>query len=320
MERSITERRRTARSKSRRSLEPQAGSGTCLKTWAPALLSLSLCWAFPEARALQNGTIDEDGRFGAVVAIHTPGGAACTATRIGPRQLLTAAHCVTDMTSGGVRPDLQQHSELLLTRGAADSQPPEARTLIIEGVEVAPDFRLGMERLQAYKRGRIKEIEARFPDSSLSRAANRIRARTEFASRFPDVAVLRVAGELGGIPTAPIDTRPLARGDEVVLVGYGCSRTRRERLHPTRRPRRWAPATVLRVDDVNLYSTATKARADAPSLCPGDSGGPTLRDGKVVGVNAVVYDLSPALGARSNMSARLDRLRHWAVLQDLSAE
>jgi hypothetical protein len=68
---------------------------------------------------------------------------------------------------------------------------------------------------------------------------------------------------------------------------------------------------VIRVDSVNFYTFAHRMHPGAPSLCPGDSGGPVMRAGKIVGVHGTVYGLAREHGARSNMSVNLQTVQPW---------
>jgi hypothetical protein len=80
--------------------------------------------------------------------------------------------------------------------------------------------------------------------------------------------------------------------------------------------RRWAESQVTRVDVINFHSYARRVRADAPTLCPGDSGGPVMYKGKVVGVHGAAFGLDTGGGARSNMAANLMELKRWQVLSE----
>jgi hypothetical protein len=71
----------------------------------------------------------------------------------------------------------------------------------------------------------------------------------------------------------------------------------------------------LRVDPLNFYSFGRVMRTDAPSLCPGDSGGPVLRDGKAVGVHGTAHGAALRYGANSNMSVNLNSLMLWSALE-----
>jgi Trypsin len=68
---------------------------------------------------------------------------------------------------------------------------------------------------------------------------------------------------------------------------------------------------VIRADAVNFYTFAADLRPGSPTTCPGDSGGPVLKDGQVVGVHGSVYGLSARDAARSNMSVNLHPLAGW---------
>jgi S1-C subfamily serine protease len=77
--------------------------------------------------------------------------------------------------------------------------------------------------------------------------------------------------------------------------------------------RRSGRSRVIRVDAVNFYTDAGQRAAHAPSLCPGDSGGPVLHQGRVVGVHTVVFGLNRRHGARSNMAVNLAPLADWSA-------
>lgn len=70
------------------------------------------------------------------------------------------------------------------------------------------------------------------------------------------------------------------------------------------------------VDPVNFFSYAALMQSGAPSLCPGDSGGPVIRDGRVAGLHGTVYGVGLADGAHTNISVNLHGLRHWEALRE----
>lgn len=261
------------------------------------------------ATALVGGAEDDSGRFPAVVSIRGPSGGLCTATKIGARSFLTAAHCVVDRHGGGIPTE----PTILEIHTAATPQGP---AMSLRGnllrVLVAPEYERGLRNFARYRQERLalfgRESSAPEP-SALGRA---LRIGHHFSARFPDVAILVLDGPTPEIPTLEVDLRPLSAKEEVVLVGFGC----RGEQTPSRgaEPVRAAGSTqVLRVDSVNFYTAAAQMAPGAPSLCPGDSGGPVLRAGRVVGVHGVVYGLHRRHGARSNMAVNLSALAEWTA-------
>jgi hypothetical protein len=300
------------------------------------VLGVTLAVSSP-ALALIGGQVDALDRFPAVVAIAFPGGGQpaanqCTATKIGPVAFLTAAHCVVDHTTARAVMDDADPVTLTLIHGVganAVNIPVRLRQTLLP-----PAYEAALGRFRDYKAARLRELGGGVPeegsgeggtgrepasgaDPALGGArrrapalAQRIRLRHHFSARFPDVAVLIVAEPTPAIPTLAVDLSPLAAGAEVELVGRGCRQVE-DALVRNPAVRTWGVSTVLRVDAVNFYSAAAQLRPGAPSLCPGDSGGPVLRDGRVVGVHGVVYGLKPRAGARSNLAVNLSRLADW---------
>ena len=70
--------------------------GGCLRLLI-ALVLVGLCGPL---QALIGGQPDAEGCFGSVVSLRTDPGQRCTATKIGVRRFVTAAHCVTDIPTG----------------------------------------------------------------------------------------------------------------------------------------------------------------------------------------------------------------------------
>jgi hypothetical protein len=139
--------------------------------------------------------------------------------------------------------------------------------------------------------------------------------RHHFAARYPDVGLVRLRTATPDIPTLPLQAKTPKADAEVVLIGYGCGAPGAKSLQPVRRA--WGKTQVIRADGINFYTMGGQMREDAPSLCPGSSGGPVLHQGWVIGVNTVVYGLNDRHGARSNMAVNLDPLADWLALRRL---
>jgi hypothetical protein len=129
----------------------------------------------------------------------------------------------------------------------------------------------------------------------------------------PDIAIIELTEDLANVPITAVDRKRALPGDDVILVGFGCT----DGVHVAATgggTLRTADATIappsaavhdgspVTADDVSVFAqnyVLTAGPGKDPShagLCPGDSGGPLYarREGKivVVGVNAN-YTLLP---------------------------
>ncbi|MBX3222402.1 MAG: trypsin-like serine protease [Labilithrix sp.] len=241
----------------------------------------------------------------------------CTVARVGPRHILTAAHCVYDEGRQDVRAEFASGRTIHVTdRVEADSvaaiDPAVFRPLTIAKVHVPGSYR---ERLVYGVR--VLEDEA-----------------------DPDVAVMEIAPEseaaLDGIPIASVDLTPVGAGEPVVIMGYGCEAgvdgpkdysKQRLKVQKTRalsrdsqeHPGGWLATRTAdyghNVEKQYLFTPGNGATTEEASLCPGDSGGPVYRDDgqarTIVGVNAYYSFRSPGEDASrisvTNWHTRLDR-------------
>lgn len=228
-------------------------------------------------RDLIGGDVTQGQEIPATVGISQGGRHACTAARVGPRHLLTAAHCVFSAGNLTVHYDPTHDVEL----------------------------RLGDGRRVTYK---VKE--AHVHPSWTSKCAETLCSVSAVTAKLDaaDVAVLELEEEPQEVAVAAVDRAPLSPGDHVRLTGFGCTTG----VHVTD----GNVATQLRTADQDVVGPAAAVHdgsfvtaADEPiysgnyaltagtaGLCPGDSGGPLYRLGAgaptVVGVNAN-YTLLP---------------------------
>jgi secreted trypsin-like serine protease len=228
----------------------------------------------------------------------------CTAAKIGPRLVLTAAHCVFDTATTSVR---------FTTPGStiAISRDPK------KGYEEIPVARVHVHASW------MRACEASYCGASV------MTAKIDAA----DVAVIELGKDLDGVAIASVDTRRLRPGDPVVIVGFGCTKgvlVEDQRASPSLA---WAETKIVPPDRALHEGSAVKA-ADQPifsgsyamtagpgaagkgaGICPGDSGGPLYRRAAgggvaIVGVNSN-YTFKPEAGDAkglpvTNWHTRLD--------------
>ena len=296
------------------------------------IAAICLMLATRPGLALHQGTPDREARYPAVVSLATEpqGRLLCSATKIGAYRLLTAAHCVVDPHSGELRAAFEPGGQLLISNapvqigsapiGSAPAGPvasdSSAYQVVIADTQLAPAYAQGLQAFRDYKAQRLTALQdqrppaSAVPELSAAQALQKyLRLRHHFAARYPDVALVQLRTATPGIPTRPVQPLAPAPGTEVILVGFGCAPLGAKTATPMQR--RWGVAQVIRSDAVNFYSQAGQRQDGAPSLCPGNSGGPVIYQHQVIGVNSVVYGLNVRQGARSNMAVNLAPLADW---------
>ncbi|MCW5817148.1 MAG: trypsin-like serine protease [Labilithrix sp.] len=228
----------------------------------------------------------------------------CTAARVGPRHILTAAHCVHG--GGGLWPNYRAGARMVVSGAAVQDATAVHQSLTVKATHVAAAW---LERCTA--------------------AARCEYSRDENEHLVSDVALIETVEEIAGIAIAPIDTAPVSAGESVIVAGYGCQSAVGAEVTVTPRLKaevtRVLPATTLlhwgsgvradRVSDIGARDLVTPGPAwptAGPGLCPGDSGGPlyraSSRGATVVGVNAsYTFAGSGAPLPVTNWHARLDR-------------
>lgn len=218
----------------------------------------------------------------------------CTAVRVGPRHVLTAAHCVVADSGGnltaGLMPNFAPNRSLRVTRAATATSGDAASftSVVIARTTVHPAW-------------------------SAACGLGGCPYATVLSTAVPDLAVIETQADLpSSIAMAFVDTGFLASGETVTMAGYGCESAvvtspNPRQLKLGQGPRMtfsdiastagFAPVSTL-VFDANYAVTAgpsfgTLTSLERPGVCPGDSGGPLYRgrpeldsDELVVGINS----------------------------------
>ncbi len=227
-------------------------------------------------------------------------GGFCTASKIGPRTFLTAAHCMVNGATATVKDNF--------SKGA----------LISVATHYAPVALL--------------TVDEAFPHETYTAEMRRRAAAREAtaggAFKSYDIALFTVVEETADIPVAEVDYLRVEADELVTIGGYGCE----DDIFSGSGQRKYKVATakviaadlvardnygrdIKDVDFFNFYSAGLKLDANAGSICPGDSGGPAYRDssGAVVGVNSK-YVFSDTSGISFvNTHTRTSQVADWLL-------
>lgn len=230
--------------------------------------------------ALVGGKAASAGQFPATVYLKS----GCTATKVAPKRLLTAAHCLLDPATVSIR--FPKGSKISVARDPAKGYAE----FEVAAANVHPTW--------------LKACE----DSYCAAAS--VTARLDAA----DVAVLELTTDLDDVPVATVAAAALVAGERVTVLGFGCTsgvlvpdtrdavslKYAETRLVPAERAVHDGSAVlagdVAQVAGIYSLTAGPGAARAKAGLCPGDSGGPLYakRDGAlvVVGVNSN-YTLGP---------------------------
>jgi len=222
-----------------------------------------------------SGTASDDSQNATVMLFRlTPdktAGNVCTAALIAPRLLLTARHCLAEITNGSVAclPD----GTPISTGGSVRTNYPANDLYVFTGKDRAAFTRLGPPTNEVdvnkwQPAGRGSQI---FDDLSGTLCNH-------------DIALVLLEAPITNMPIAKMRLNGDARGGEELLnVGYGITLTEFE--PPVRQQRRGV--TVKQVGPHDSFPILAKNEFSFnESICEGDSGGPiySAKTGAVLGV------------------------------------
>lgn len=262
--------------------------------------------------ALIGGQVATPGQFPSNLYMKT----GCTAAKVAPQKILTAAHCVFDPAMASVR--FPAGSKIAVSRDPVNGFSEH----VVKEVHVHPSW--------------VSACEATYC------AASAVTALMDAA----DIAIVEFEDDIEGVPAVEIDTTPLEPKTKVVILGFGCTKgvlVRDDRPNPTLAyaTGEIAPPTLLdhpgspvKTDAQHEVAAGNYVLTYGPAsyrqqagICPGDSGGPLYRDENgvmvIVGVNSnytFFPDQQDQLGLPvSNWHTRLDGNSRQHIAQWLAS-
>lgn len=235
----------------------------------------------------------------------------CSAVAIAPRVLMTAAHCVTELTA-----DFK--SEFLTPSALSDRL-----TLVYDWTEesrsLPPNSRIGIKKIAIHPTWMvmtdqvIKEFqELKQQDPSLELPSREL-LLTYVADRdVSDVALIAVDADLPKPSVKMIASENIVLEGTYELTGNGCDDAAQDH--------RWMASNYLGMTPVVAKQLGTHkilmTSSTGASTCPGDSGGPTYRrtannELSLVGVTSVAEYLDDETAVPGTYVARVDVLKGW---------
>jgi hypothetical protein len=218
---------------------------------------------------LINGKPAPAGLFPQVVSID-----GCTATKVGPRHFLYAAHCVFIGPGAFKAPKS-------ISVSAREIPNPRRYSLKVKSAHLHSSWLEGCRtiRCTGFETGTPKDHPGKV-----------------------DLALIVVEDETPEIPEAEIDYQTVEEGDRLVLAGYGCTQginsggsdglrygfSRALGANALKHPGSLYAKHATTAARSNVITAGTVLDPNAPALCPGDSGGPLFRatgaKARIVGV------------------------------------
>lgn len=274
----------------------------------------------------------------------------CTAAKVGPRQLLVAARCVSgneayaagatiSFTSSASGKTAIAKAPDAGGRDAAPAPSPEGASDASPAADASTS--------EAGKPANTSARSATIADVKVhpSFAAKCTGTLCDFgklaASDAPDIALIILDADLDVVPTIPVDLDPVGEGDPLLEVTSGCSsfdlkpvnaqKTVRTLSVPAKSvnhvgsPYLASPQLVSRLASSYVVTQASGWKSSAPRVCKSDIGAPLFRSGTaaVVGVTSNYTAYAAKGAAVTAHHTRVDaasRFKIGAWLTTLGAE
>ncbi len=236
-------------------------------------------------------------------------GSSCSAVKIGTYRFLTAAHCVINLKTGETTKGFDKGSVIYLTNVHLPNANSDWQAYTFSNIILHQSYQLEVKR-----RAKINK-------------ATSGSAMTSF-----DIAVFTINERSSHLPISEVDFTPVETGDIVTTLGYGCEKSvntpTTEHIYGRKK---MGKGQVLGIDTLynhptykdyylknakeimhhNILVTGPRHKTPGVGLCPGDSGGPTFRDKKVIGVNAYYTFIDKSGLSYTNLETRISNLRDW---------
>jgi len=285
------------------------------------LVTLASCRTFnsPSDPKLIGGTLATATDIPYVVFIRSNVGDGCTATKIAAKMYLTAAHCLQDSDTRGIRAGFTNLADVTFTIDSARH--------VQFGDDIADDARFTIKNVF---------VHPQYVASCLVSSGDNCGDTLGRYPWPPDVGIFEIKEETPSIPIAAINFAPIPDGTKVIVAGYGCEEGLYLPFNYALRLKFGQTVTVPPSaldaaesldnfdDPIKLAKTVwiTKGLTDqGVSLCPGDSGGPMFRADvdpvELAGINSNYSFLKgDDIGvAKTNWHTRLDNESRYGIDQ-----
>ena len=271
----------------------------------------------------------------------------CTAAKVGPRQLLVAARCVSGNEAFAAGASLSFTSSASGKPAVAMAPDAGSDAAPAKGPEGASDAGADASAKDSGKPANTSARSATIAEVKVhpSYAAKCTGTLCDFgklaASDSPDIALIILDADLDAIPTIPVDLDPVGEGDPLLEVTSGCSsfdlkpiaaqKTMRTLAVPAKSvnhvgsPYLASPQLVSRLASSYVVTQASGWKSSAPRVCKADIGAPLFRSGTaaVVGVTSNYTAYAAKGAAVTAHHTRVDaasRFKIGAWLTTLGAE